>query len=697
MGKSEREVSIIIKARNDASASLTNFTSNLLTIAGVAAAVGAVMYGTAHAIEALAEAAMEQGKADLRMAAGLASVGANTAENRKEFKAWAEEIEQATAISDESIQGVMTTLTLVGRVSAEKLKETTQAALDLATVLDIDVTTAAMLMAKAAQGNTMALTRYGIVLDSTLGKGQKFAALMGVIKGRWNEQAQLMAGGLGAALTRLGLSYDNLKQAMGEGILQSGNFRDVLATLNQGLVDGTKWFSENAVKGQYLFDVLVEGAVKVLRLTVAFARLANWLDGLDTSFQWVAEKIGLVEKGSTALADSIRHDAAKALAELEAKLDATDDALDGPAKKAPKLAEGIKNLAPPIDDVTGKLSALGEAFKTVGLDAEGWVELKKKADDLRAAYALFQKQAAVPGKFTPEYIASVNTAFADLNAKIEQAGAVGLPNMTRATIDAKDAFSALGEIGMKDGVEVARTLSMIPEALREIDLFQDAGFLSPKNAERMRADALMLADQWRMVGEQVNTGMTLGEELAIQLSEQIKTYAIDAALSLGDALVDAAFAGKFAFKDFIRDAIQGLTKMIMKALIMKAILAAIGFMTGGGTSTAVAGGIPIGGGQVGMATGGMVKGGMPGRDSVLALLTPGEVVVPASLRDAFENLAGASPGRGVGGRLDPPPAAQLFFKIDAADRTRDAVRLMEQINRLVERNGFNLTASEVLV
>ena len=62
-----------------------------------------------------------------------------------------------------------------------------------------------------------------------------------------------------------------------------------------------------------------------------------------------------------------------------------------------------------------------------------------------------------------------------------------------------------------------------------------------------------------------------------------------------------------------------------------------------------------------LAAGGMVRGGTPGRDSVLGILMPGEVVVPAPMvrAGAVDHLRGRLPGFGSGGMVSAPAAAPV--------------------------------------
>ena len=98
--------------------------------------------------------------------------------------------------------------------------------------------------------------------------------------------------------------------------------------------------------------------------------------------------------------------------------------------------------------------------------------------------------------------------------------------------------------------------------------------------------------------------------------------------------------------------------------------------------------------------GGLVKGGVPGRDSVPALLEPGELVIPrgltdflrASLGEAREGLefqAGGVAGGG-GGMI-----VQGDLVIGEVSDRRQADRLLDQINDLVRTGGRELIATRL--
>jgi hypothetical protein len=131
---------------------------------------------------------------------------------------------------------------------------------------------------------------------------------------------------------------------------------------------------------------------------------------------------------------------------------------------------------------------------------------------------------------------------------------------------------------------------------------------------------------------------------------------------IGEAMgaqLSAFFAGQAtaeeAFKAMSISAAEAILDMVQRAVMAYAVEAAATAYAAnqgvpvvgpviGAAAAAVAFGFVRGylGQLKGMAAGGIVEGGVPGRDSVPALLMPGELVVPAALTRQLLALAGAS-------------------------------------------------------
>lgn len=179
---------------------------------------------------------------------------------------------------------------------------------------------------------------------------------------------------------------------------------------------------------------------------------------------------------------------------------------------------------------------------------------------------------------------------------------------------------------------------------------------------------------------QMEAGDQEVERLGLTMDRTFRQVGVNAATSFGDALVDAAERGQFSFRDFARSVLQDMARMFTQALALRAVLGLTGLIGGGAAAGAAAGGgggligVSLGGGLVGYQHGGVVTapGAPRGRDSLLALVSPGERVLTPAQNRAFEQLA-ARGGTVTNYYIDARGAAP---GVEA--RILDAMRLAEE-------------------
>ena len=87
------------------------------------------------------------------------------------------------------------------------------------------------------------------------------------------------------------------------------------------------------------------------------------------------------------------------------------------------------------------------------------------------------------------------------------------------------------------------------------------------------------------------------------------------------------------------------------------------------------------------ALGGRVRGGVSGRDSVPALLTPGEIVLPVSatnsMNAAFDFLSNHIPGTNMSSTINIEPGAVVIYQQAGQDGTMIADAVIDQISRRI--------------
>jgi hypothetical protein len=647
VGGRERNVSVVIQARDEASKVLDSFARNLTTIGGALATAGALAAGFGALLVKVTKAASEQETADARLAIALASVGENTEATRARLAKFIGELENLTTVSDDSIASAVGLLAQIGRLRGEGLERATKAALDLSAALGVDLQSAAQLVAKAAQGNTAALSRYGIVLDESIPKGQRFEALLKLIEDRFRGTAEAAGKTLSAALQRIQNDWSNLLEATGKAVVENESFRALLEAVSKVLQGVTRWVEEhNGALGDLItllsrgalamakmtaqvtaFELrMISGAVAIGQVGVALASMASDAPALvKKAFGFTdQDEIDLAKwagewSGRLATISGLFLSLAGAGDDAAARLQEIMDQLEKGGGKPRKVADEIGNIGTTAGEATRQLSFLNQVLKELGV--ETLVELEKTAIAVDFALNALMKDLET-GKISPEQFDAI------------------LASLT----------------------EITRTLPQWSEDLSA----------AIPHVEYIR-------DRWAEVGEVIDT--------------QVK----NSVLEFSDAMIDAALGAQISWEQFFKWLLAQLVKAIARAVLLDFVLQ--GFGLGFGARAAGPPGISIGGGVYAAQHGGEVRGGIPGLDSVLAMLTPGEIILPERLASDFQTFAatvregstqpGAGPGRG--------DTFQLLAKIEPRrDRQAEAIELIDEINRLVESRGYRLSSSRVV-
>lgn len=151
---------------------------------------------------------------------------------------------------------------------------------------------------------------------------------------------------------------------------------------------------------------------------------------------------------------------------------------------------------------------------------------------------------------------------------------------------------------------------------------------------------------------------------------------------ISDELLAGALGAEVAYGEFFKQFFRDITRAIAKAILLKSINAATGGFFGFGA-----------GGFVGAQTGGFVQG-IANRDSVPALLTPGEVVVRKPVVDEVERRL---VGEGLSRESPSEPSVNLNVTVAENFSTERVRILLDKLNELVEDQNFRVVASEVKV
>lgn len=182
----------------------SKFSNFKLVAAGVATGLVALGAAAWSAVKAY----MEQEVAVNRLNVAIKNQGQDVKSVSKDLVNYAGELQKTTTFTDEAILSSMALMTSFG-LTGNKLKMAEKAALDLSTGLGIDLHSASMLISKAFNGQTEALSRYGIKVDENIPKSQRFSAVIGQLNERFG-------GSSAAALDTTAGKIENLTNRLGE-------------------------------------------------------------------------------------------------------------------------------------------------------------------------------------------------------------------------------------------------------------------------------------------------------------------------------------------------------------------------------------------------------------------------------------------------------------------------------------------------
>ncbi len=181
------------------------------------------------------KAAAEQEEATNRLNNALRLQGTFSAAVSKEFQDMATEMSKNSRFADEAIQGVQQRLIAIGNVVPSQMRAATQASLDLAAVLGIDLPQAASLMAKAAQGETAMLERQLPALKGLINEHTSYAEVLQLVQGQ-------VAGSAQADMASFAATQASMGKAWGEVLEELGGF----ITKSPAVIEGMKQMSDLA-------------------------------------------------------------------------------------------------------------------------------------------------------------------------------------------------------------------------------------------------------------------------------------------------------------------------------------------------------------------------------------------------------------------------------------------------------------------
>lgn len=298
----EKSLSNLGKASTSSSSSLKSITgmnislaSSLKYITGVAAAAGTAIAG-AFAVKGIISAAIESENSINRMNLSLAAVGQYSEQTSKAMQDFASQMQQTTRYSDDQVLSSASLLGSLTNLNVEGLQKGTKASADLAAALGIDLETATGLVAKATEGNTGALSRYGIKVKDGTTESERFANVLKALS-KFQGRAAADSETFDGALIKLKNSFDDNLEAIGKIIIENPVFIAAINKAASFLFKFSEYIMENkdsmidltnkgilaVINALEFFKPSIVATSKVIAAAIGIIRLMvqGWRDLID--------------------------------------------------------------------------------------------------------------------------------------------------------------------------------------------------------------------------------------------------------------------------------------------------------------------------------------------------------------------------------------------------------------------------------
>ncbi len=199
-----------------------SLADRVTAVVAASAAADAAIRQVAAQVTDWTDASSEQEDALVRMNTALRAQGTYTPELSQQYADLAGQYQRTTKYGDELIESMVALLVQIGDVAPKDMQAALTASTDLAAGLRIDLNSATMLVAKALEGNTGALSRYGIQIDDaalrTKGAQAVFEAIADKMGGQATAQAQTFSGQMAVVGNVVGDVKEILGQLLAEGV-----------------------------------------------------------------------------------------------------------------------------------------------------------------------------------------------------------------------------------------------------------------------------------------------------------------------------------------------------------------------------------------------------------------------------------------------------------------------------------------------
>ncbi len=182
-----------------------------------------------------ATAAIEAERADKTLEAALITTGRPVENLSQHFREYATALSKVTIYDDEAIKKTQALLLSLTHLDEKGLDAATKGTIGLASVMGMDLESAATVVGKAMAGNIGILSRYGVRVSETGTAEEKRAEALGKL-GIFYQRAEKDTETYGGKLTNLKKTYGEIQEAVGKMVTSNVALMDSLSKVAEGLL-----------------------------------------------------------------------------------------------------------------------------------------------------------------------------------------------------------------------------------------------------------------------------------------------------------------------------------------------------------------------------------------------------------------------------------------------------------------------------
>lgn len=247
----------VATANQDAGLSIGTMVAAYVSAEAIIGAVTAAFGALSEVITESLTAAADAEDAQAGLAAALTAQGTAVPSVVAAYDGYAAALQRTTRFSDDAVTAAEKILVQIGNVMPRDMERALKATTDLAAGLGKDLPEAAMLVAKAADGNVGALQRYGVQVNTAKGETADFDTVLGAIDSRFKGTAETMAGTFAGGLDQAANAWDNVKESIGRAITQNEAVKTAMKAVTDLLVTNTGELRQNATVNKLVSEAVI--------------------------------------------------------------------------------------------------------------------------------------------------------------------------------------------------------------------------------------------------------------------------------------------------------------------------------------------------------------------------------------------------------------------------------------------------------